>query len=309
MHKRIRAGAPSPRRSAGRSTAGRTGAPLPRRSAPVISAILGMLLILSFPVSAGSSYNRRAVPGLDTLPGPVENNIRRDIKRFLWMLRPVLHEPEELLVPVDPDRPLDRDRRPADLVELSREHPELSLRRNDLRMTRRAARALARMARSARDDGVELVISSTYRSYDEQEELHEYWRQTLGDEQASRVSARAGHSQHQLGTTVDFAPVGRQFDGTAADRWLSEHAWKFGFSLSYPKDFEEITGYSHESWHYRYIGRPAAALEQRYFDGVQQYMLAFLHSFRDELEQWSGVPGVVGDRLPGYGPESRIESE
>lgn len=258
----------------------------------------GFLLILVCPLPAESPYGSEAVPGLDTLPGPVENTIRRDIKRFQWMLRPVLREPEELLVLLDPDRPLDRETRPSDLVELSAEYPELSLRVNDLRMNRRAARALARMSERARDDGVELVISSTYRSYSEQESLHEYWRETLGDEQAARVSARAGHSQHQLGTTVDFAPVGREFDGTAADRWLSEHAWKFGFSLSYPGDLEETTGYSHESWHYRYIGRDAAALERRYFDGVQQHLLEFLHNFRDELERWSKANREFAHTLP-----------
>lgn len=284
------------------------GAFFENRSAPAISIVFAFLLVFAFELSADYWYHGQAVPGgpgMDTLPGPVEHSIRRDIKRFQWMLRPVLHESEDLLVLVDPDHPLDADRRPSDLVELSTEYPELSLRLNDLRMRRRSALALARMAESARDDGVELVISSTYRSYTEQEALHEYWRRTLGDELAGRISASAGHSQHQLGTTVDFAPVGRQFDNTAADRWLSEHAWKFGFSLSYPRDLEEITGYSHESWHYRYIGRHAAALEQRYFDGVQQYMLEFLHSFRDELEKWSGLEAAYVHRLPDY----RFESE
>ena len=49
--------------------------------------------------------------------------------------------------------------------------------------------------------------------------------------------------------------LGDAFTGTKAELWLRDNAWKYGFSISYPIGFESTTGYSHESWHYRYIGK------------------------------------------------------
>ena len=66
--------------------------------------------------------------------------------------------------------------------------------------------------------------------------------------------------------------------------WLAAHAGEYGFSLSYPQGYEEVTGYRYESWHYRYITKPGALLQKRYFGDVQQYMLEFLHENRTALE-------------------------
>lgn len=79
-----------------------------------------------------------------------------------------------------------------------------------------------------------------------------------------KVSARAGHSQHQLGTAVDFSSseiadgLGGTFSSTKASKWLANNAWKYGFAISYPQGYESTTGYSYESWHYRYIGKTYA---------------------------------------------------
>jgi zinc D-Ala-D-Ala carboxypeptidase len=77
---------------------------------------------------------------------------------------------------------------------------------------------------------------------------------------ADGMSAAPGHSQHQLGTAVDFtnAAAGYQiwmpFAQTSAYRWLEHHAWEYGFVLAYPRGKEEQTGYQWEPWHYRYVG-------------------------------------------------------
>ena len=71
-----------------------------------------------------------------------------------------------------------------------------------------------------------------------------------------------------------------QFENTAEFRWLSSNAGRFGFSLSYPKGMEPVTGYVWESWHYRYIGKTAAALQAEYFGGVQCYLIIFLDAYR-----------------------------
>jgi zinc D-Ala-D-Ala carboxypeptidase len=84
------------------------------------------------------------------------------------------------------------------------------------------------------------------------------------------MSAAPGHSQHQLGTAVDFtnAAAGYQvwmpFAQTSAYWWLEHRAWEYGFVLAYPRGKEEQTGYRWEPWHYRYVGvEDAKRLEKK----------------------------------------------
>ena len=81
---------------------------------------------------------------------------------------------------------------------------------------------------------------------------------------AQSYSALPGQSEHQTGLCVDFITSGMNgelteaFEDTEAFAWLAENAYKFGFILRYPKDKEDITGYTYEPWHYRFVGREAA---------------------------------------------------
>ena len=123
--------------------------------------------------------------------------------------------------------------------------------------------SLRQLNEAARADSVDLSIVSAYRSYQYQAELYEHWVQKEnGDiEAADRYSARPGHSEHQLGTALDFSSaeindeVGFHFSGTRAGEWLRGNAERFGFYLSFPEGREEKTGFMHESWHYRYWGK------------------------------------------------------
>jgi D-alanyl-D-alanine carboxypeptidase len=36
------------------------------------------------------------------------------------------------------------------------------------------------------------------------------------------------------------------------------NAWRYGFVLSYPKGKTDVTCYTYEPWHYRYVGRDRA---------------------------------------------------
>ena len=119
-------------------------------------------------------------------------------------------------------------------------------------------------------------MSSAYRSYDYQAGLYNRHVEQLGKAAADRVSARPGHSQHQLGTTIDFGSIAAGYGETPNGRWLAAHAWRFGFSLSYPAGYEEYTGYDYEPWHFRYLGRVGTRLEREFFAGLQQRFLVFL---------------------------------
>jgi D-alanyl-D-alanine carboxypeptidase len=125
---------------------------------------------------------------------------------------------------------------------------------------------LRAMARAARAAGARLAVESAYRSFSNQRATFSYWRRVSGYAAALRASARAGHSEHQLGTTLDFRSYGgsapwnyRDWGATRAGSWLRNNAWRYGFVMSYPKGKSSVTCYSYEPWHYRYVGRATAA--------------------------------------------------
>lgn len=183
-----------------------------------------------------------------------------------------------LLYRVDKAKALPKGYAPGDLVGL--DGTGLSVSRPGHKLRASALAALEAMSAAARREGVDLLVSSSYRSYDYQVEVFARNVKELGREKAETVSATPGHSQHQLGEAIDFGSITDAFAKTKASRWLQAKARGYGFSLSFPKDMSGVTGYAWESWHYRYIGRAAAALEGEYFEGVQQYLMLFLDELR-----------------------------
>ena len=141
--------------------------------------------------------------------------------------------------------------------------------------------ALKKMLDASAKEGLSLMVSSAYRDYKYQVGLYNYYISKYGKEKTDTFSAPPGASQHQLGTVIDFNDVENTFAGTREEKWLSENAWKYGFSLSFPKGYEDVTGYSWESWHFRYVTRSGAEFQKKYFDNIQHYMLLFLDSYRN----------------------------
>jgi len=145
---------------------------------------------------------------------------------------------------------------PADLVDLA------GLGAGGQYIREEVYEPLKKMMSGAVLAGAPLKIVSAYRSYERQEEVFKYW--SSRDPNAHMYSAEAGHSEHQLGTTVDFGLGDRrvdlrwEFGETAQGAWLAQNSWQYGFAMSYPKGKEETTGFVYEPWHFRYIGKEAA---------------------------------------------------
>ncbi len=172
---------------------------------------------------------------------------------------PVQKDPNDLTVVVNKKYRLPSDYVPADLVNLG----DTGLRYGDQKLGRAViVDGLTALATAAKADGIDLAIKSAYRSYQQQQSTYNYWVGQEGGnvDAADKYSARPGHSEHQLGTTIDFTTnecgdcIGSRFTGTKADLWLRENANLYGFYLSYPEGQEHQTGYTYESWHYRYKG-------------------------------------------------------
>ena len=125
--------------------------------------------------------------------------------------------------------------------------------------------AFDEMAAEALLNDFNLYAFSTYRSFDRQVELYARYVERDGEEAADRYSARPGYSEHQTGLAFDIGEVNREkdwassrFGDTEAGKWLASNAHRFGFIMRYPEGKEKITGYMHESWHFRYVGTEIA---------------------------------------------------
>lgn len=118
------------------------------------------------------------------------------------------------------------------------------------------------LCEAAVDAGLNLRVTSSYRSYQDQMATYAYWAATDSAAAAETYSARPGYSEHQTGTTVDFAvvngPVLDQFCGSTEQLWLAEHAQEYGFIQRYTVENQPVTGFSAECWHYRYVGLDVA---------------------------------------------------
>ena len=179
---------------------------------------------------------------------------------------------------IDKTHKVSADYEPKGLIHLEKNNL-FAINKNNLSLRPEAFEALKVLAAAAKADGVTLTVSSTYRSYEYQKNLFDYWVRVDGLEEAERESARPGTSQHQLGMALDFAPVDDAFDQTPGGKWVYANAAKYGWSLSFPKGYEDVTGYRWECWHFRYIGVEACQFQKKWFSDVQQFMIEFIDAW------------------------------
>ena len=163
---------------------------------------------------------------------------------------------------LDTEMRLDHPYVPPDLVDAS------AAGLNDGHLVREImVRDLRALARAARGAGAAVAIQSSYRSFAHQHATCGYWVSTVGRDEAILRSARPGHSEHHLGTAIDFSSAAkprapwedRDWARTDAGAWLAANAWRFGFVMSYPRGATSVSCYAYEPWHYRYFGRSVAA--------------------------------------------------
>jgi len=128
-----------------------------------------------------------------------------------------------------------------------------------------ARTAFNKMVVEAKKSGIKLVVFSTYRSFDYQTMLYNKYVKLDGRQAADRYSAKPGYSEHQTGLAFDIGEVNESkhwasasFGKTMAGKWLAANAHRYGFIMRYPEGKENSTGYMHESWHFRFVGKGMA---------------------------------------------------
>ncbi|MDO4293465.1 MAG: M15 family metallopeptidase [Eubacteriales bacterium] len=170
---------------------------------------------------------------------------------------------------------------------------------NGQRVDERIKEPLEEMIADAKKEGLSLLVCSSYRDYKKQDQLMDesitrFVRRGMDYKDAffktKEQIALTGASEHHTGLAVDIVGTGHQsLDESQADtkeaKWLAEHAADYGFVLRYPKDKEEITMISFESWHYRYVGKEAAAYMKKNNLCLEEFVeLAQLQQERELLQ-------------------------
>lgn len=137
------------------------------------------------------------------------------------------------------------------------------------------------MWNQAKEDGITLIINSSYRTYEEQQAVYDEYKNSRGTTYADSIAARPGYSEHQTGLSLDIFSTEytttANFKDSPAHNWLKENAYKYGFIQRYQEDTEKLTGFAEESWHWRYVGVEVATYIYEHnitFDEYYAYFIA-----------------------------------
>ena len=133
------------------------------------------------------------------------------------------------------------------------------------------------MKEAALLEGMDIDISSGYRSYAYQQKLFKYNVELIGLEETKKKVALPGTSDHHTGLALDYYSFRTNEDGSIfpytdikeEDReyqWIKDNCYKYGYIVRYPKGKEHITGYIFEPWHLRYVGLDIA--KEIYYNNI-----------------------------------------
>ena len=110
------------------------------------------------------------------------------------------------------------------------------------------------MLKDATAKGLNIYISSGYRSYNYQVNVYNRYVKSDGAAVADTYSSRPGNSEHQTGLCFDLNTIEDSFQYTNEGKWINDTCYKYGFCIRFPKGKDSATGYQYESWHLRYVG-------------------------------------------------------
>lgn len=207
----------------------------------------------------GSEKVQAGQPIKNQIPGIAESSYLEKTVTSSGDGLKVVTNSADLLVLVNKERNLPADYKPSDLVYLTIPFPFQG--DSPIRYLRQeAAEAIRDLFADAREDGINLVGKSGYRSYSIQKNLFTQYVASQGELNANKFSARPGQSEHQTGLAIDVTTVEmgyalkQSFGETTAGQWVAENCYKYGFIIRYPEAKEHVTGYNYEPWHLRYVG-------------------------------------------------------
>ena len=180
------------------------------------------------------------------------------------------------LMLVNKQHPLGKEFVPGDLIRS--QYVAANRSADGQYMTREATDAFNKLASDALAAGHEIVVTTAYRSYNFQSYLYNSYVEKDGQALADTYSAQPGKSEHQTGLVADVSSPSVDYELTAAygdtaeGKWLAKNSWKYGFIIRYPLGKEDITGYTYEPWHLRYVGQDAAKAIKKANLTLEEYL-------------------------------------
>ena len=168
---------------------------------------------------------------------------------------------------------LDEDFVPDDLVEFDQEYCNDEVQEGN----REAVVAFKNMYEAAKKEGLGLVINSSYRSYQDQENICNTFKDLYGEGYVTKYVALPGFSEHQTGLAFDIGSTSSKvFAESKEYEWMKDNAYKYGFILRFTKSNAYITGFRSEPWHYRYVGKKIAKYIYENDISFEEYYAEFL---------------------------------
>ena len=168
---------------------------------------------------------------------------------------------------------VDKSYVPSDLKKIS------ICTKGNIYLKQEALKNFEKMCLDIKKEGLKIRAISAYRDYNYQFNLYNKYLKYDNKKKVDTYSARAGHSEHQSGLVVDIDNYITSFDdfeSTDEYIWMVNNSYKYGFILRYPKKKEDITGYSYESWHYRYVGKDIAYYIKKHNITFDEYYALFI---------------------------------
>ncbi|MCD2332187.1 M15 family metallopeptidase [Borreliella americana] len=221
---------------------------------------------------------------VQTMNKECKNFIEKNPIQFLKGIKPLVDaEKNNLLTLINKKIPIPINYTIPDLVNINDFEDLKNIGTKTIKVRKILIKDLIQLIKDAKKIGIKIKIKSAYRTQKYQKFLFDYNVKTYGRKVAETQSAIPGHSQHHMGTAIDFINIDDNLLNTKEGKWLYENSLKYGFSISYPKGYEIETGYKAEPWHYLYIGPKPCLIQKKYFNNLQHKLLEFWHHNKTNL--------------------------
>lgn len=144
-------------------------------------------------------------------------------------------------------------------------------------LSREAADAFEKMCRAAKKEGYSILANSTYRDFDEQQELWDLYLKLYGQSYNDKYVTKPGFSEHHTGLAIDIKSANSNiFKNSKEYTWTTKNSYKYGFIHRYQESKVDITGIASEAWHFRYVGVDVATYMYENNLSFEEYYALFL---------------------------------
>ena len=186
----------------------------------------------------------------------------------------MVKNPNDITVLTNKYLEIDEDYEPDDLVDMDDDYANNRYGQKQLR--KEAYDKFVEMCNASREDGVNFYAESAYRSYNYQNTIYKNYVYNNGQEEADKYAAKPGYSEHELGLAIDLANIWTITEKGEEYKWLTRNAYKYGYIIRYKEEWEDVTGYSAESWHIRYIGVEHATMVHKKNMPYEEYYIKYI---------------------------------